>query len=165
VLEAHMLYRSDNHYAEQLLRTLGGEAADAPDDDGGIIAETRFLRSRNIPLPGLHIVDGSGLARANRVAAMTLARILSDADLRGGASALYPFLPQGGKSGTLKEYDFTTAFGRVRAKTGHLSGVDSLAGYVTTIHRGRVSFAFMINGSPGEPDAAIVRAVDRLATQ
>ncbi|MBV9233477.1 MAG: D-alanyl-D-alanine carboxypeptidase, partial [Candidatus Eremiobacteraeota bacterium] len=61
-------------------------------------------------------------------------------------------------------YDFTTALGRVRAKSGHLSGVASLAGYVTTLHHGRVAFAFMIEGSRGDPDAAIVRAVDRLAT-
>ena len=33
----------------------------------------------------------------------------------------------------------------------------------TTLHHGRVAFAFLIDGSPGDPDAAIVRAVDRLA--
>jgi hypothetical protein len=32
------------------------------------------------------------------------------------------------------------------------------------MHHGRVAFAFAINGAPGDPDAAIVRAVDRLAT-
>ncbi|MBV8333172.1 MAG: D-alanyl-D-alanine carboxypeptidase, partial [Candidatus Eremiobacteraeota bacterium] len=64
--------------------------------------------------------------------------------------------------GTLKEYDFTTALGRVRAKSGHIGGVASLAGYANTLHHGRVAFAFSINGSPGDPDAAIVRAVNRL---
>ena len=72
-------------------------------------------------------------------------------------------LPQGGKDGTLKHYDFTSALGRVLAKTGHLSDAASLAGYVDTRHHGRLAFAFMINGSPGDPDAAYVSAVDRLA--
>jgi D-alanyl-D-alanine carboxypeptidase/D-alanyl-D-alanine-endopeptidase (penicillin-binding protein 4) len=162
-LERHMLYESDNHYAEQLLRTVGGDVSDMADDGDGVAAEERFLRSRSIPVPGLHLVDGSGLARANRIAAITLARILSDAELRDQGAELYPLLPQGGRQGTLKDYDFTTALGRVRAKTGHLTGDASLAGYVNTEHHGRIAFAFMINGSPGDPDAAYVRAVDRLA--
>jgi D-alanyl-D-alanine carboxypeptidase/D-alanyl-D-alanine-endopeptidase (penicillin-binding protein 4) len=162
-LEAHMLFFSDNHYAEQLLRTLGGEAGRTPDDAGGLAAERTFLSERGIPDPGLRLEDGSGLSDQNRVAAITLARILSDAQLRGGASSLYMLLPQGGRQGTLRDYDFTTALGRVRAKSGHISGVSSLAGYANTLRHGRIVFAFLVNGSPGDPDAAIVRAVDRLA--
>jgi D-alanyl-D-alanine carboxypeptidase/D-alanyl-D-alanine-endopeptidase (penicillin-binding protein 4) len=104
------------------------------------------------------------LAHADRVAAITLATILSDAQIGDPAAALYGRLPQGGRQGTLKEYDFTTALGRVRAKSGHLYGVGALAGYVNTYHHGRVVFAFLIDGSPDDADAAIVRAVDRLAT-
>ena len=162
-LERHMLYESDNHYAEQLLRTLGGDAGAHADDSDGIVAEMQFLRSRGIPTPGMRLVDGSGLAESNRIAAITLARILSDAELRDSGMELEPLLPQGGKDGTLKHYDFTTALGRVRAKTGHLSDAASLAGYVDTRHHGRLAFAFMINGSPGDPDEAYVSAVDRLA--
>jgi serine-type D-Ala-D-Ala carboxypeptidase/endopeptidase (penicillin-binding protein 4) len=162
-LEAHMLYYSDNHYAEQLLRTLGGEMGGVADDTGGLSAERRFLSERGIPNPGLRLNDGSGLSGDDRIAAVTLARILSDAQLRGGDASLYLLLPQGGEQGTLEDYDFTTALGRVRAKSGHITGVSSLAGYVNTLHHGRVVFAFMLNGSPGDPDAAIVRAVDRLA--
>lgn len=162
-LEAHMLYYSDNHYAEQLLRTLGGETGQVADDAGGLSAERRFLSERGIPDTGLRLHDGSGLSGDDRIAAITLARILSDAQLRGGDSSLYLLLPQGGKQGTLADYDFTTALGRVRAKSGHISGVSALAGYVNTLHHGRAVFAFMVNGSPGDPDAAIVRAVDRLA--
>lgn len=163
-LVKHMLFLSDNHYAEQLLRAVGGEGSTVADDAGGLAAERDFLRSRGIPAPGLHLVDGSGLARANRIAAITLARMLSDAELRDGGVELYPLLPEGGKQGTLKSYRFTTALGRVRAKTGHMGGVDSLAGYVTTLHHGRLAFAFMVNGSPGDPDDAMVRAVDSLAS-
>ncbi len=156
-LESHMLFVSDNHYAEQLLRTVGGEAGGTPDDAGGIDAERRFLDRRGIPSPGLKLFDGSGLSPDDRIAAITIARLLSDSE-----PSLYLLLPLGGREGTLEDYDFTTALGRVRAKSGHLSDVSALAGYANTMHHGRVAFAFIIDGSPGDPDAAIVRAVDRL---
>ena len=163
-LERHMLYVSDNHYAEQLLRTVGLQDGSAGDDRGGIATERRFLRRHAIPTPGLHVVDGSGLARVNRVSALTIASVLAYDESRGPLHSLYDLLPQGGRDGTLTDYDFTSALGRVRAKTGHITGVSSLAGYVNTRHHGRVIFAFLINGSPGDPDSAIVRAVDRIST-
>jgi D-alanyl-D-alanine carboxypeptidase/D-alanyl-D-alanine-endopeptidase (penicillin-binding protein 4) len=163
VLERHMLFLSDNHYAEQLLRTVGGEAEGSAGDAGGIAAVKQFLQSTGTSAPGLHLLDGSGLAAGNRVAAITLAGVLSEADRRPAPETLYALLP-GGRQGTLKYYGFTTALGRVHAKSGHIGGVAALAGYVDTPHHGRVAFAFAINGSPGNPDAAIVRAVDRLAT-
>jgi D-alanyl-D-alanine carboxypeptidase/D-alanyl-D-alanine-endopeptidase (penicillin-binding protein 4) len=162
-LVGHMLFVSDNHYAEQLMRTLAVDGGEAGTDADGLAVERTFLRSRGIPVDGLRSVDGSGLAHANRVCALTLARILSDAELRDHGAELYLLLPAGGRDGTLTHYDFTTALGRVRAKTGHLSDASSLAGYVNTMHHGRVAFAFVINDSPGDPDNAFVRAVDRLA--
>jgi D-alanyl-D-alanine carboxypeptidase/D-alanyl-D-alanine-endopeptidase (penicillin-binding protein 4) len=156
-LETHMLFLSDNHYAEQLLRTLGAMTDGTSDDAGGIAAEQRLLRSWSIPAPGLRLVDGSGLSERNRVAAITVAHLLVARE-----SSLYRLLPRGVRDGTLAGYDFETALGRVRAKSGHLSDVSSLAGYATTTHHGRVAFAFLIDGSPGNPDASIVRAVDRL---
>jgi serine-type D-Ala-D-Ala carboxypeptidase/endopeptidase (penicillin-binding protein 4) len=158
-LESHMLWVSDNHYAEQLLRTVGEEVTGTPDDAGGIAAERAFLMQQGIPAPGLRLVDGSGLSAQNRVAAITLARLLASSE-----ASLYMLLPRGGREGTLEDYGFTSALGRVRAKSGHLSGVSSLAGYVTTRRHGRVAFAFLIDGSPADPDAAIVAAIDRLST-
>ena len=159
----HMLVVSDNHFAEQLMRTVGGRDGDTPDDRDGLAAERAVLAQQGIPTPGLHIVDGSGLAHANRVAAITLARILAYYDAAPGGNMLYPLLPRGGKDGTLKMYHFESAQGRVRAKSGHVDGVASLAGYVDTRKHGRVVFAFLIDGSAGDPDAAIVSAVDRIA--
>ncbi len=163
-LISHMLYVSDNHYAEQLMRALAVEAGEPGSDDNGLAVERSFLSSRGIPTDGLRAVDGSGLAEADRVSAITLARILSDAELQDHGAELYLLLPAGGRDGTLSHYDFTTALGRVRAKTGTLSDANSLAGYVNTMHHGRVTFAFMINNSPGDPRSAYVRAVDRIAS-
>lgn len=159
----HMLIFSDNHYAEQLMRAVGGTSGDVADDSTGLAAERSVLQSQEIPTPGLHLVDGSGLAHANRVAAITLAGILARFEAQPRGNVLYPLLPRGGVDGTLKMYHFVSAAGRVRAKSGHLDDAASLAGYVDTRKHGRVIFAFMINGSPGDPDAAIVSAVDRIA--
>ncbi len=161
-LVRHMMIFSDNHFAEQFLRVLGGLGGVA-DDANGLAAERRVLRAQRIPAPGLRLVDGSGLADANRVAAITLARILAHADADPGGNVLYPLLARGGLDGTLKWYHFAQARGRVRAKSGHLSLVSSLAGYVETRRHGRVVFAFLINGSPDAADRAIVAAVDRIA--
>lgn len=162
-LVKHMLVFSDNHFAEQFMRTLGGRSGETPDDSHGLRAEREALREQGIPMPALHIVDGSGLAHANRVAAITLAKILAYDDAAPAGNILYPLLARGGKDGTLKTYRFESARGRVRAKSGHVDGVASLAGYVDTRKHGRVVFAFLLDGSPGDPDAAIVSAVDRIA--
>lgn len=161
-LVAFMLVHSNNHFAEQLMRRLGAIDGRGTDADG-LAAERAFLHQRGIPTPGLHIVDGSGLAHADRAAAITFARILADAQRRGDGESLLPLLPLGGKQGTLKEYRFTAALGRVRAKSGHLDGVDSLAGYVSTHRHGRLVFAFVIDGVSRAADTSIVQAVDALA--
>ncbi|MGZ3519456.1 MAG: D-alanyl-D-alanine carboxypeptidase/D-alanyl-D-alanine endopeptidase [Vulcanimicrobiaceae bacterium] len=158
-----MLFRSDNHYAEQLMRVVGGLDGAAATDASGVAAERNYLHARGVRIPGLHIVDGSGLSHANRVAAITLASILSFEQRDPQGNPIYSLLPRGGFDGTLKNYRFGSALGRVRAKSGHLSDVDSLAGYVTTHGHGRLTFAFLVNDSPGDPDDAIVAAVDRLS--
>ncbi len=162
-LERHMLYISDNHYAEQLLRTLGLAAGGTGDDARGLAAERADLARRGVPLSGLRLVDGSGLSEADRLSSLTIATILVRALEMPQERGFYDLLPQGGRSGTLEGYAFTSALGRVRAKTGHLTGVSSLAGYVVSRHHGIVAFAFMIDGSPGDPDGAMVHAVDGIA--
>ena len=157
-----MLTFSDNHFAEQLLRSLGARSGKSNDDDGGIGAENAFLKARNIPIRGLFLVDGSGLADANRVSALTLTSLLNNAQQQDGGK-LYALLPQAGK-GTMKHYRFGKAIGRVRAKSGHLAIADSLAGYVDTLHHGRIEFAFMINTAPVSPDAVYSKVVEVLST-
>lgn len=162
---AKMLFESNNHIAEQLLRTLGRAQGGSGSDVRGVAAETAFLRSQNIPVDGLHLVDGSGLAVANRVSGLTLATLLSRSEQTPGGNPLYFALPRGGIEGTLKEYRFTAALGRVRAKSGHIGGVDALTGYVSTRRHGRLVFAYILDTSQDrwKADAAIAEAVDALA--
>jgi len=160
-----MLYESNNHAAEQLLRTLGRLHGGAGDDRSGLDAERRFLAGQGVPAGGMRIVDGSGLSDTNRVSATTLATILVRAETWSSGNPLYLALPQGGKEGTLRNYPFSGALGRVRAKSGHISGVSALAGYVTTHQHGRIAFAIIVNSEVPNVDAdrSIVQAVDAMA--
>ncbi|MEO6914099.1 MAG: D-alanyl-D-alanine carboxypeptidase/D-alanyl-D-alanine-endopeptidase [Candidatus Baltobacteraceae bacterium] len=158
-----MLFESNNHFAEQVLRTIGASQGAAGSDANGLLAERTYLRALDVATPGLHLVDGSGLSDDDRIASITLARLLARENRLPGGNPIYQLLPRGGLDGTLRNYRFGSALGRVRAKSGHITGVESLAGYVNTRRHGRLIFAFMVNGSPGDPDDAIVASVDRLA--
>ncbi|MBV9148477.1 MAG: D-alanyl-D-alanine carboxypeptidase/D-alanyl-D-alanine-endopeptidase, partial [Candidatus Eremiobacteraeota bacterium] len=161
---AKMLFESNNHLAEQLLRTIGRVVNGVGTDRAGVVAERNFLRRRGIPRAGLNLVDGSGLSASNRSSAMTLAALLDD-DRRSRGGRIYDALPRVGVEGTVKYYRLGAARGRVRAKSGHLAGVESLAGYIATLHSGSFAFAFLFeNGEdPDAVDARITRAVERLA--
>ncbi|MBC5829691.1 MAG: D-alanyl-D-alanine carboxypeptidase/D-alanyl-D-alanine-endopeptidase [Candidatus Eremiobacteraeota bacterium] len=163
---AKMLVESNNHIAEQLLRTLGKTQGGIGDDLHGLWAEIVYLKTLGIPLTGLHLVDASGLAEQNRVSALTIAALLARLAALPEGRSMYFALPRAGIDGTLKYYNFGAARGRARMKSGHLSGVNSLTGYVTTHNHGRVAFAFLVNDAAersGAIDEMLTRAVDRVA--
>jgi serine-type D-Ala-D-Ala carboxypeptidase/endopeptidase (penicillin-binding protein 4) len=158
VMIAQMFFESDNHIAEQLLRVLG--AADSVGtENAGARIEREFLAAIHVPTPGLRIVDASGLADSDRVSPLTLATLLErDASLRGGG-AFIQTLARAGINGTVRYHELTAAAGRVRAKSGHIEGVNALAGYVQTRGHGRVAFAFIVN-EPDLDDDAVEHAYD-----
>ena len=161
-LERHMLVQSDNHYAEQLLRAVALRVYGRATVADGIRVERAMLRRMHVPTPGIKLLDGSGLSHGNRVAARTLATLLLRT--RGtGAYDIDPLLARADLDGTLQGIDFGPADGRVRAKTGHLDDASSLEGYVRTRRHGEVIFAFLVNGSPGDPDRSMRRSVEALS--
>jgi len=160
-----MLFDSNNHFAEQLLRTVG-ETRGGGTVASGAVVERAILTRDGVPQPGLHIVDGSGLAPSDRVAPITLATLLARATYEPVGAVLYDDLPRVGIEGTVRYRDVTDALGRSRAKSGHISGVNALAGYVETRRHGRVSFAIVVNdrrADAGPVDRGIDQALDLLA--
>ena len=170
-LVEHMLTVSDNDYAEALLRQVA-IADDKPASFAGGVAAVRDVLSAKavgLDLTGLNVVDGSGLSRQDRITPATLVRVLSLAaatahpDLRATLTGL----PVAGFTGTLAENNrfgvplSSSAAGLVRAKTGSLAGVATLAGIVRDNDGRLLVFAFMADQAP---DAVAARAaLDRLA--
>lgn len=160
-----MWVHSDNQYAEHVLRALGAQRGTGTVAAGSRV-ERAVLSEDGVPAPGLRVIDGSGLADGDRVAPETLALLLARAAREPAGATIVRDLPRVGIEGTVRYRVLTDAAGRVRAKSGHISGVNALAGYVQTKHHGRIAFAFLINGSgadDGPVDDTIDRALDILA--
>lgn len=92
------------------------------------------------------LIDGSGLAHENKISTLSLATLLKKAyqDKRINYDFI-SLLPVGGESGTLKIRNFGEATPYVRAKTGSLDGVSSLAGYVINKKGDVIAFAIIQN--------------------
>lgn len=160
-----MFLESNNHFAEQLLRTIG-TLRGAGSVTNGAAVERAVLARDGAPENGLRIVDGSGLAPSDRVAPLTLATLLARTAAEPIGRVFIDALPRVGIEGTVRWRHVTDALGRARAKSGHIEDVNALAGYVQTHHHGRVAFAIIVNdrrADDGPVDDGINAALDVLA--
>ncbi len=121
------MMRSDNLFAEALLRTYGLER----NNDGSTTTSAKLEREhwtrQGLPMAGVNIVDGSGLSRDNRLTARFLAEVLrSMSDNVDYVS----FFPLAGQEGTLKRFLADTPLeGYIAMKTGSMKGIQCYAGY------------------------------------
>ena len=159
--------RSQNLYAEQVLRTL---AAERPIDDEDLepgsaemgleVAMATFVKA-GVDTSRIQLVDGSGLSRNNLVTpAMTMALLQymwrhPDVSVQ---QAFVESMPVGGQDGTLQfRFRRGPARGKVRAKTGTLSNVNTLSGYVPS--GSGSTLAFVLMGNHHTVRGRVVRAV------
>ena len=154
----HMLVVSDNHVAEQLLRTIAAAQGHRGVELQGIAVEAAFLSQLGVPDRGLRLYDGSGLSPGNRIAPRSLAAVIEDAQHVPGLPLIMGF-PLVGIEGTVKGHTLRRALGRVRAKSGHITGVDGLAGVIQTKHHGTLAFAFITNDAD---DGTVEDAEDKI---
>jgi len=132
-----MLASSDNDLAESLTRLVAAGRDQPATFEAGTAAVAEVLAELGVPTGDLVLLDGSGLARGSRIAPETLGALLSLAAGDGADPRLRPLvtgLPVAAFSGTLAERFGANrgngGAGLVRAKTGTLTGVASLAGLV-----------------------------------
>ncbi len=166
-IAALFLKYSNNFIAECLLKWLALGPAPLPTAPpaswaAGAEALRGQLVALGVPLGETHLVDGSGLSRANRVSARVLVETLRRGDAAFDAGPeLLAGLPIAALDGTLA-HRAEGARGRIRAKTGSLDGVTALAGFARS-ERGRdVVFAVIVNGARHGDEAASA-AVDGVA--
>lgn len=152
------LKRSQNLYLQNLLlmagvqeRTLAEAAGTAPvgfltTEAWGLRAMRELLDRIGIAPTQARLTEGSGLSRQNLVSAAAMARLLQYMATQPYADALRGDLPVAGVDGSLiARMRGTPAEGEVHAKTGSMSGVNALAGYVTSAGGDRLAFAVMLN--------------------
>jgi D-alanyl-D-alanine carboxypeptidase/D-alanyl-D-alanine-endopeptidase (penicillin-binding protein 4) len=165
-LVEHTLTRSDNDMAEALARHVAikeGQEASFPGGSRSVLAVLQRLGAAQ----GIALSDGSGLSIRNRISPNALAKIIAMAgspshpDLHAIASGM----PIAGFSGTLGNgrrfvaSDSKGQVGLVRAKTGTLNNINTLAGMATTKDGRLVTFAFMADRVPATAEPVL----DRLA--
>ena len=145
--------QSDNYVAETVLKTLGAETRTTPGPASwadGLAARQSYLATIGLPTGSYKAENGSGLYAATEVSAKQVVTLLRAAhrDYRIGPD-LVASLPTGGVDGTLaKRWHGHAAAGRVRAKTGTLDKVTTLAGYVAVDGGHELAFAILVNDIP-----------------
>ena len=162
---ATLIRVSDNQAAEVMLRQLAIAARKPATFDGGTEAVTDVLEQADIDTRGLVLHDGSGLSRRNRIAPLTLAQTVNVAASTPRTAQLVADLPVSGFTGTLvgRFAKLTTSLGTVRAKTGTLTGVHSLAGYALDAEGRPVVFAVMADRTSKVAPAEAQAALDKVA--
>jgi D-alanyl-D-alanine carboxypeptidase/D-alanyl-D-alanine-endopeptidase (penicillin-binding protein 4) len=157
-----ILNESQNWYAEMLVKQLGRALGGAGTWRRGIEIERRFLiDSMKVDSTQFSIRDGSGLSEKNLISPLALARVLHFIRSHPRFRSFAAGLPKSGAVGSLQErFRETPLEGRVSAKTGSLTGVSSLSGYVD-VETGCRTFSIQANHHTigGQ---AMIQAIDSL---
>lgn len=170
-IAAQTMKPSQNQYTELILRTLGKTqplpASDTgrirDDEDAGLEVVRNFLRQAGVSEAELNLSDGSGLSRNDMIMAGATVQLLTYMTRHRYFAQFNDAFPIAGVDGTLRtRMRGTPAQGNLRAKTGSLSSVASLSGYVTTGAGERLVFSMMLNNYP---DASALRrdSIDAIA--
>ncbi|MBT4963722.1 MAG: D-alanyl-D-alanine carboxypeptidase/D-alanyl-D-alanine-endopeptidase [Francisellaceae bacterium] len=145
-----ILGNSNNLYAESLFKTIGAEVYGRGSFQTGTLAVKKILSKYNgLDVESLHFVDGSGLSRYNLITPGHLSRVLftmyNDTELGGHFSQA---LAMSGVKGSLRNrlHSFDT-IKKIKAKTGTMSGVSGIAGFLNTRKGQSLIVVVLINQS------------------
>ncbi|HET9138004.1 D-alanyl-D-alanine carboxypeptidase/D-alanyl-D-alanine endopeptidase [Actinophytocola sp.] len=146
---------SNNLHAEILMKAMGRARSNEGSWNAGIAAVRGVLPGFGIDPARLSLLDGSGLSRMDQISPDQLVALLIAARSRPWYPVWYAALPVAGEpdrmvGGTLRSrMRNTPAAGNVHAKTGSLTGVSSLSGYVTAADGQALVFSMVTNNSVG----------------
>ncbi|BDE42818.1 peptidase S13 [Streptomyces lividans] len=165
-----MLKTSDNNIAETLLRMTAVELGKPGTFEAGTALVRQVLSSYGISLDNFEMHDGSGLSRADRIPAATLAQLLDAITESPALGSILEGLPVSGEAGAslgpewgrFDDPNSECAVGKVHAKTGTLTGAIALSGVTRTDDGDWRIFSFIENNSTADP-SDIKDAMDGLA--
>ena len=161
---------SDNLIAELLLKTIGAELKGVPGTgEKGLQAINEFLNEIGMAAAGYALADGSGVSRYNLITASLLTDLLVYMFRNFVVMPEYlASLPVGGVDGTLtRRMRGMTAEGFLRAKTGTLRGITTLAGYTATADGETVVFSILVSNYLGSanPRRTLQDKIGNILTQ
>ena len=157
---------SQNMYADTFLKAMGRSNAGSVKEGRKVVAEV--LKEWGIEPDSYVMYDGSGLSRYNYVTADMLVQILRRMhESSTHAAAFRATLPIGGEDGSLaRRYQGSPAARKVWAKTGSISNVRALSGFVETVGHENLVFSILANHftvPQSEIDAVTDAIVEALA--
>ncbi len=145
---------SRNLYAELLFRTLGKSFRNDGSAKAAAEVVNATLTKMTIPSDSVVVYDGSGLSRMNLVMPSALVTLLGYMYRHENFSYFLTSLPVAGVDGTLKErMKNSPAQGKVKAKTGKMTRILNLSGYIRGREGGIYAFSILINNYAGPAEA------------
>src|SRR5574344_67878 len=154
-------FTSNNMYAESIFKYLGYQSYGKGSYANGAKAVSDFFKEHNLESSGVHLVDGSGLSRSNRVTTDFICRYLTEVSHMPIYKDFTITLGKVGESGTVKNMLPNLPAGvTMQRKSGTMDGVRGFAGYVTTAKGELLSFAVLSN----EYDCTGAQMRDKLET-
>jgi D-alanyl-D-alanine carboxypeptidase/D-alanyl-D-alanine-endopeptidase (penicillin-binding protein 4) len=159
---------SDNFASEHVLRALGLAVGGVPDRRSGLDAVLRFAARFGIDKSSLHLEDGCGLSRQNLVSARAVVRLLRAIHVSPDRDVFVSTLAVSGSDGTLVyRLSAPQIAGRIHGKTGTMTQVSNIAGYLQAENGDIFAFAILCNhfaNSIHRVRAAQDRLLERLVT-
>lgn len=146
---------SNNMIAEILVKAIGKKVTGHGSWTAGLPVIAKYLRTLGVDTSQVKQTDGSGLGHTNYTTATQISNVLKAAQRKSWFPVFYDALPIAGQpdrmvGGTLRSrMAGTPAAGNVHAKTGTLTGVSALSGYVKDPKGQRLIFSIVFNGYKG----------------
>jgi len=154
--------KSNNLYAEHLLKTIGFKQGGIGNDTTGINAVEKFWASKGIDIKGLYMADGCGLSRMNTITTRQQAEILKVMTKETVFKPFFNSLPIAGKTGSLSSLGIGTfAENNLRAKSGYLTRARGYTGYVTNKSGEQLIFSILANNYECSP-AKMKKKIEKL---
>lgn len=155
---------SNNLYAENLLLTIAKKRNKEANSEEAIAAVREILKKAGIPIESLYMADGSGLSRFNLITPYETVQLLLAMAHSPYRDVFYNSLAATGEEGTLTNRlrePFNSTPLNVRAKTGSMTHVRNLSGYLTTKSGELLAFSFLCNNCDS-PNAVVDNLFNKL---
>lgn len=163
-----LLKLSNNNMTEVLLKTMGRSTGNVGTAESGIAVVNSFLQRHGLQGSAIVQVDGSGLSRRNLISTQSLTDLLLRVRHQPWFDYWYAALPIAGNpermlGGTLRNrLRGTFAQDNLHAKTGTMTAVSSLSGYLRSVEGRALVFAMISNNYLAE-GAAVKSLEDKVA--